>query len=234
MVHSTLGIVLITGLSILDGLINPASKSWIIEFYGERKIVDLIMYRLIAFRSSFGKVFVIINTDFGGFDPYMVSLFIRMFKGDPDNILISRTFRQEDLVGLLNELNLVKVLDEKILVLKYPYRFIPFDPRKYGEASRITGLLKRLVNNGWPVFLFNTVSRFGKTMPEGGTFHHHAVHVIVELKNIGKKLYKAVLRKHPFRPTGLSVLISTKQLYGRDTVIWVGQRRLSEWLSIKS
>jgi len=150
------------------------------------------------------------------------------------NIFVSRTFRQEDLVGLLNELNLVEIPDEKILVLKHPYRFVPFDPGKYSEASRITGLLKRLVNNGWTIFLFNTVSRFGKIMPEGGTFHHHAVHVIVELKNIGKNLCKAVLRKHPFKPTGLSVLISIKQLYGRDTVTWVGQRRLSERLSIKS
>ncbi|NPA99054.1 MAG: hypothetical protein GXO43_06705 [Crenarchaeota archaeon] len=216
---------MITGISIIDDALGPVPRHWMVEFYGDEKLVDLVMHYTVAYRSRYDTVYLVINTDFGGLDPYLVSRLARRLGGSIDNIMVSRAFRINDLIGVL------ETLEDAYgtLVVKYPFTFIPQSLGGYREAARIVGVLRRLTR-GLRIVLFNTRSRLGR-IAEGGKYHSHSVHVIAELRRRGDRGY-LVLRKYPGPREGLVSSFPLELLEGWGP--WGVQRRLTEWLSIGS
>ena len=216
---------MITGISIVDDALGHVPRHWMIEFYGDDRIVDLVMHYTVAFRSRYDTVYLVINTDFGGLDPYLVSRLTRRLGGSIDNIMVSRAFRTNDLIGVLETLENAS----GTLVVKYPFTFIAQSLRGYREATRIVGVLRRL-SGRLRVVLFNTKSRLGR-IAEGGKYHSHSVHVLVELRRRGDRGY-LYLRKYPGPREGLCSSFPLELLEGWGP--WGVQRRLTEWLSIGS
>jgi len=186
--------VKLTGITQLDELINPLRKDWIVEFYGEPGIVLPIMHYTLAYRSSNDTVYVVLNIEFGGIDTLYLVKLCRIFNCRLDNILISRSFNLDTTISILEELLNVS---NSLIILVYPYNYLPKDPVKYSEATRITGIINKISFSN-QVLLFNTISKHGYYRPEGGSLHHHLVKVIVKLTTRGK-LIVADLVKHPVK-----------------------------------
>lgn len=182
----------LTGLTQLDELVNPLYRHWIVELYGDQQVVLRILHYMVAYRSSVDKVYVLLNIEFGGLDTlYMVRL-CRIFNCRLDNIYVSRAFRLDDTARVLEDL---ADLSSSLVLLVYPYSYVPVDPSRYHEATRITGLVSKIATRN-QVVLFNATTRHGRYMPEGGSFHHHIVKVIVRLARRGGSII-AELIKHP-------------------------------------
>lgn len=180
------------GISQLDSLINPVYRHWIVELYGDQFPVLSLLHYAIAYRSSAEKVYVLFNVEFGGLDTLYLVKLCRVFDCRLDNVFVSRAFRLDDTVRILSEL---ADTSGSLILVVYPYSYVSRDPSRYHEATKITGLLLRAsVSN--QVLLFNTTTRHGRYMPEGGSFHHHAVKVIVKLTKQGSSII-AELVKHP-------------------------------------
>ncbi len=216
---------MITGARIIDDAIGPAPRHWIIEFYGDEKLVDLLMHHTVAYQSRRSTVYLVIDTDFGGLDPYLISRLSRRLGGNIDNIYVSRAFRINDLLGILSTLEDAR----GTLIVKYPFTFLPEGLSGYREAMRIVGALRRLTSR-LRIILFNSRSKLGRTA-EGGKYHSHSVHVLVELYRKGERAY-IVLRKYPGPREGLRMSFPLELLEGWGP--WGVQRRLTEWLSIGS
>ncbi|MEM0368719.1 MAG: hypothetical protein QW816_04820 [Desulfurococcaceae archaeon] len=190
----------VTGVKQIDELLNPLEKHWVIEFYGDFDIVTKVMHYTMVYRSSENTVYVVFNLEFGGIDtPYLIKL-CRIFNCKLDNILVSRAFRLNDTVKTLEDLASTR---NAVILLAFPYNYLPRDPAKYTEATKITGIIMKIATLNH-VMLFNTVSKYGNYMPEGGSFHHHVVKVMVKLKQ-KKGVILAELLKHPVKQYGRRV-----------------------------
>lgn len=184
----------LTGITQLDELVNPLRRDWIIEFYGEPRIVLTTMHYVLAYRSSSEIVYVVLNTEFGGVDTLYLVKLCRIFNCRLDNILVARSFDINSTVSILEELVSV---ENSLVIVVYPYNYLPRDPAKYSEATRITGIISKVsISN--QVLLFNSFSKYGYYRPEGGSLHHHLVKVIVKLTQKGR-LITAELVKHPVK-----------------------------------
>jgi len=146
----------------------------------------------------------------------------RIFECRMDNIMVSRSFRLNDTVKILEDLAAEK---DSVVVLVFPYNYLPSDPSKYSEATRITGLLTRIsVFN--QVVIFNTISRYGYFMPEGGSMHHHAVKIIVRMARRNGRIVSQIV-KHPVKSEGIRVF-SEKLL--ETGVVVNSSRSLLAWI----
>ncbi|MEM4976590.1 MAG: hypothetical protein QXT64_04620 [Desulfurococcaceae archaeon] len=212
----------LTGITQIDELIDPFCKHWITEIYGESTPVVSIMHYVMAYRSREDQVYVLLNLEFGGIDSLYLVKLCRIFNCNLENILVSRAFRLSETVKALEELSQVR---NSLILLVYPYNYVSVDPRKYHEATRITGLISKVASSN-QVVLFNAVTRYGKYMPEGGSFHHHVVKVIVRVIKRGNSLI-AELVKHPvkekhWRIIPLSVLKHPVREQGKTTILrWI-------------
>jgi hypothetical protein len=214
----------VTGLYPVDNLVGNIPRHWILEFYGEEKAVSSILHYVTAYRSRFGKVLVLLNKDFGGLDPYMVARLARILEGDSLKIDVSRGFRFSDTVEMLGEAAGGYGGYESVIIA-YPYYHMPRGFKGYSMATLVTGLTRRLVSSGRRVFLFNTVSRVGRWMPEGGNYHHHSVHVIVRVGRLKGNRIGARIVKHPSRPPGGMVSFRLDEIG-----FSVYQKPLTAWL----
>ena len=219
----------VTGHPQLDMLIGDVPWSWIIEFYGDEGILRYLLHHTLAYYSRHWKTLLFHTVDFGGIDPYLLQRLARIMKGSLENIHVSRGFRIGDVVAGLSSQSL---RNYDVVILAYPYFHIPGDPRSYGEASRITALIKRLSQTDKRIIIFNTRSKIGTYKPDGGSFHHHTVHVIVELVEKTSGWVTARLFKHPWKPAGARTFFRIREAGAEKP--WVVQHRLSEWLSIKN
>jgi len=220
----------ITGFKQIDMLIGVIPRDWIVEFYGDDKLVYLLLHYTLAYQSSFGKVLLFHTVDFGGLDPYLLQKLSKILHGDIDRVYISRGFRLGDVVeGLKNIMNRDYY---RCLILAYPYYHLLNDPSIYRVATMITGYIKKIAQSGKRVILFNSLSRFGKYYPDGGSYHHHTVHVIIRLIRRRNGRGVAEIFKHPWKPIGARTLFYIDNLVGWNN--WGGQRLLSEWLYIKN
>lgn len=216
----------LTGVKPLDELIEPAKRDWIIELYGDEKIVLDIAHYAMVFRSVYDEVYVILNIEFGGIEvPYLAKL-CRICDCNLDNVYISRAFRLQDTLSILQ--NLLQA-ENKTIIIIFPYSYLQLNPNSYTEATRITGIINRLSQTN-QVILFNTISRFGYKLPEGGSLHHHLVKVIVKLTRRNKWIV-AELIKHPAKPYGVRVF-SEKIL--ANPIPNVEQRTILEWIASKT
>ncbi len=214
----------LTGIYILDNLIGSIPKYWITEFYGDKGVIDSLLHYVTAYRSRFGRVLVLLNKDFGGLDPYTVTRLARVLGGDSLRIDVGRGFRFSDTIEILGEAGGMEGYESVMLV--YPYYHMPRGLKGYSLATRVTGLARELAVSGHLVFLFNTVSRMGGWMPEGGHYHHHSVHVIVRVDRLRNGRIGVRLVKHPSRPSGGLASFKLEGVIGGV----VAQRPLTAWL----
>ncbi|MEM1525919.1 MAG: hypothetical protein QW775_03455 [Ignisphaera sp.] len=216
----------LTGVKPLDELIEPAKRDWIIEIYGDEKNVLNIAHHAMVFRSIYNEVYVVLNMEFGGIEvPYLTKL-CRIYDCNLDNIYISRAFRLQDTLSILQ--SLLQAENETIIVI-FPYSYVQLNPNSYTEATRITGIISRLSQTN-QVILFNTISRFGYKLPEGGSLHHHLVKVIVKITRRNKWIV-AELIKHPIKPYGVRTF-SEKIL--ASPIPNAEQRTILEWIVSKT
>ncbi len=220
----------VTGFKQIDMLVGIIPRDWIVEFYGDEKLVHILLHHTLAYQSRFGKVLLYHTLDFGGLNPYLLQRLARILGGDIDEVMVSRGFRLGDVVEGLRSIEARD--DYRSLVLAYPYHHLSSNPMIYRVATEITGIIKRISSRGRRVILFNSVSRFGKYYPDGGNYHHHTVHVIIRLVRRRNGRGVAEVFKHPWKPRGSRTVFYVDSLIGWSR--WGGQRLLSEWLYIRS
>lgn len=184
----------LTGIAPLDELLIPLKRDWIIEFYGDEGIVLKIMHYTVAYRSVDEYVYVVLNKEFGGIDTLYLVKLCRLFNCRLDNILVSRSFNLDATINTLQEL---LNIENSLIVLVYPYSYLPRNPVEYSEATRITGIINKISFSN-QVLLFNSISKYGYHRPEGGSLHHHLVKVIIKLIPRGNTVV-AELIKHPVK-----------------------------------
>jgi hypothetical protein len=213
----------VTGIKQLDELLNPLDKHWITEFYGDFDLVLRVMHYTMVYKSSENTVYVVFNVEFGGIDTLYLVKLCRIFDCKLDNIVISRAFRLNDAVEILEDL---ASKNDSIVLLAFPYNYLPFNPAKYTEATRVTGIIAKIAAFN-QVILFNTVSKHGNHMPEGGSFHHHVVKVIVKLKQSRGVVY-AELLKHPVKQGGRRIFTEKTLDYPLHSL---KQRTILDWFT---
>lgn len=191
--------VKLTGIRQLDELANPLYRDWVIEFYGDPRTVLKIMHYVVAYRSSMERVYVLLNVEFGGIDTLYLVRLCRFLGCHLENVVVTRAFRLSETVEVLRDL--CYSVENSLIAVVFPYNYIPKDPLMYREATRITGLVQRASARNQLV-VFNTVTRHGRYMPEGGSFHHHLVKVIIRLVRSGSSVL-AELVKHPAKGRAL-------------------------------
>ncbi|MCD6323674.1 MAG: hypothetical protein J7L55_01000 [Desulfurococcales archaeon] len=208
-------------MPLIDRLASPVFTGWIVEYFGDWGVVNLLMHRVIAANAAGDGVAVVLVQDFGGFNPYLVRRFCMFFGTDFSKVVVSRAFKLEDALAALSA-----ALREGFsrVVVADPYLHLPQDPRRYWEATPLTAGLRALAQGGAEVAVFNRVSRFGSYRPEGGNFHHHSTHVMIRFRK-GRRGIRVDLVKHPLKPEE-TVYIDVKDIYlprSRPTLTkWVG------------
>ncbi|WP_440060096.1 hypothetical protein ACSU1N_02790 [Thermogladius sp. 4427co] len=190
--------MIITGVRPVDELLNPVGRYWSIEFYGDPFVLNYLFHRSLAVQSKYNDVYVVVSLEFGGIRTDLVESFCRILGCRLTAIRVSRAFKLGDVIKLLK--NLEDVNDSTIILL-YPYNYLREDPSTYYEATAISGLINKVSAHNI-VLIFNTKTRFGERMPEGGSMHHHVVKTILRLDRLGKNVL-AELVKHPAKPSGL-------------------------------
>lgn len=189
----------LTGIRQLDELASPLYRDWVVEFYGDPGIVLKVMHYMVAYRSGVERVYVLLNAEFGGIDTLYLVRLCRFFNCNLENVIVARAFRLSETVEALRDL--CYSVENSLVVVVFPYSYVPKDPAMYSEATKITGLVQRASGRNQLV-VFNTVTRHGRYMPEGGSFHHHLVKVIIRLVRRGSSIL-AELVKHPAKSGGL-------------------------------
>ncbi len=205
---------------VIDELINPVFRGWIVEYFGDWEVVSLLMHRVIAANSVGGGVAVILVQDFGGFNPYLVRRLCRAFGTDFGKVAVSRAFKHEDVLAVMDV-----ALREGFskVVVSNPYLHLPSKPEAYWRATPLTARLRALAQGGAEVAVFNRISRFGRLRPEGGNFHHHSTQVMVRLAR-GRVGVRVDLIKHPFKPGG-TAYVDLRDIYDPTP-----RTTLSKWL----
>ncbi len=213
---------MITCIELLDVFLQPLRREWILEFYGDREITQKLMHRVAACLSRYGDTYLYINQLFGGLNPYMLRRIARtIVNADLDRIYVSRGLRLEDFLKL--SIRHCRGFDSVVVVDPYLHT----DPAKgfLTQYTLVTSAIRRLSSQA-RVVVFNRVSRAGSYMPEGGSFHHHTVHVIVRSYLRGRSSCFELI-KHPAKDRG-ELCIDEKIIVEGDPV-WVGQHQLLEW-----
>jgi hypothetical protein len=212
----------VTGFKPLDELISPVEKHWSVEFYGDPSVLFSLIHYTVASRSSSNRVYLVHNVEFGGLNTPLLVRLCRIFECRMDNIMVSRSFRLNDTVKILEDLAAEK---DSVVVLAFPYNYLPKDPSKYCEATRVTGLLSKISAFN-QVVIFNTVSKYGYFMPEGGSMHHHAVKIIVRVTRRSGRVVAQIV-KHPVKNEGIRIF-SEKLL--ETGIVVDSSRSLLAWI----
>lgn len=181
-----------------------------------------MLHLAVAYRSRYEKVYLVIAQEFGGIRTDLLSRLCRLYDCSLDSIMIARAFSSYEVREILSRFE----EESASLVVAYPYSFLPRDPSGYWEATAISGLVMKASQRN-RVLVFNTLTKFGERLPEGGSMHHHVVKVIVRLAKRGNRVF-AELVKHPGKPHGALVVFHTKLL--EDLVLLEKRNTLLDWL----
>lgn len=184
-----------------------------------------MLHLAVAYRSRHERVYLVIAQEFGGIRTDLLLRFCRLYECSIGNIMVARAFSSYEVREALSGFG----WDGASLVIAYPYSFLPRDPSGYWEATAISGLIMKASQRS-RVIIFNTTTRFGERLPEGGSAHHHFVKVIVRLTRRGRRVL-AELVKHPGKPHGALAVFHTKLL--EDLVLLEKRRTLLDWLSAR-
>jgi len=213
----------VTGIPGLDRLVHPAPPGWIVEFYGDWRLVDLIAHHAAAQAAARGKTVIVHVQEFGGLNPYLLARLARARRGTPDNILIARAFRAADIPRLVGE---AARLGADTIIVYDPYLYTPRDPARHHTLTPITAAIRGAAQHATRILLFNRHTPQGRR-PRGGHYHHHTTHIITRITRWSKGI-AATLIKHPARATPATARIRMAEL--AVTMSWGGQRPLTEYL----
>lgn len=206
----------------LDDLLQPLPRTWSVEFYGDGRLLRGLLHRVAACRARYGPVAVALVQEFEGLDPYEVRRHARALGSSVDRVYVARAFRLEAVPGLIDS---VPATTSTVVVVD-PYLYSPLSPEGYSDLAPVTAAIRRAVARGVNVVVFNSPTRFGTGYrPEGGSFHHHSIHVIARVSRCGKRRLYVELVKHPHRPLGRVCVPESEVGYS-----WGGQPLLLEWL----
>ncbi len=214
------------GIKPLDELVNPTRRDWVVELYGDPRIILLLAHNIVVHRSLFGEVYLVLNIEFGGIDTLYLIKICRIRDCDLSRVFISRAFRTQDTVEILRSLEGSR---NRSVILVLPYNYLPQDPEKYYEATKITGLINKISLSN-TVIILNTITRFGSRNPEGGSLHHHLVKIILRIIEKDQWII-AELIKHPAKPVSEKKIFSKKIL--SNPVHTTSQRTILEWVREK-
>jgi hypothetical protein len=201
----------ISGIGIIDRLLEPLRREWVVEFFGDRRLTSYLMHHLVAFNGSKGRVYLILAQEFGGLRTDLISALCRVYGCLPSNVIVARAFSSDDVKDALRRLS-DDGLEEGVAVLAYPYNYLPNDPQGYSQASEISGLIMKATLRH-RLTILSTVTKFGDVMPEGGSLHHHIVKVIVKVFRSGGRAVAEIV-KHPAKRAGARAYIHVKLLDG--------------------
>lgn len=190
----------VTGFKPLDELISPVERHWIVEFYGDPSVLIPLIHYTITSQSASNSVYLVNNIEFGGLDTPLLVRLCRIFNCRMDNIMVSRSFRLNDTIRILEDLAATR---DSVIVLAFPYNYLSKDPLKYSDATRITGLMSKISSSN-QVIVFNTISKYGYFMPEGGSMHHHIVKIIVRIARKNGRIVSQII-KHPVKSLGTRI-----------------------------
>ncbi len=209
-----------TGVRALDEMVGALP---FVEFFGDWEAVKLLLHRFIVEHS--GALEILITQEFGALDTTTLRRLGRNLGVRPEATL-SRSFSLQSTVELLRG---ALATEASVAAVVDPYLYAPSDPSGYGELTPITAALRALGGRK-AVAVFNRISRFGRRAPEGGTYHHHSIPVIVEL-SANAAAVSARIVKHPSLPPR-RVLFSYAEIYG-ERVRGPGQQtRLTAWTGL--
>lgn len=192
------------------------------EFYGDHAVTSYMLHLAVAYRSRYERVYLVVAQEFGGIRTDLLLRLCRLYECSIGNIMVSRAFSSHEVRESLGG----SEWGEASLVIAYPYSFLPRYPSGYWEATAISGLIMRASQRS-RVIIFNTTTRFGERLPEGGSAHHHFVKVIVRLTRRGRRVF-AELVKHPGKPHGALAVFHTKLL--EDLALLEKRGTLLDWL----
>jgi len=212
----------ITCSRAIDAFVGDLRRPWALEFYGNPRIVQSLMHRSIACLSRKGRVAVALIQEFGGLDPYLIGRYARMLGSTTRNILVARAFKLESVPHLLS------TLPEGTghLVVVNPYLYAPDSPLDYHLLTPVSASIKKALDSGLNVLVFNTPTRYGGGyLPEGGNLHHHLLQVIVKVGRCRRTGILLETVKHAFRPPSRACVS-----FAEVGISWGGQRPLLEWL----
>ncbi|MCX8186687.1 MAG: hypothetical protein N3G48_06230 [Sulfolobales archaeon] len=214
----------VTGLKVLDSLVEPLMKFWGVEFYGDCSVTSYVLHHTLAFRSRYEDIHLIIAQEFGGIRTDVLTKLCRIYDCVLTKVRVVRVFSNSELREVLSGM---VGLNAGLVVVAYPYNYLPKDPYRYFEATSVSGLLRRIMQEN-ELLIFNNFTRFGNLMPEGGSLHHHMMKVVVMLRKHGSKVC-ATLLKHPAKPSGATKVFNAKLL--EDLVLLARGKTLLEWSS---
>ena len=209
--------VLSTGVQALDRMIGGLS---FVEFFGEWEAIRILLHRFIVEHS--GELEILLTQEFGALDTIALRRLGKNLGVKPEAVL-SRSFSLQSTIEFLrgavtSTVPVVAVVD--------PYLFAPKGAEGYGDLTPITAALRELGLKK-SVAVFNRRSQFGRGLPEGGTYHHHSVPVLVEVTATPSALSARIV-KHPSSPPD-RVLFSYAEVYGTRTAGPGKQTLLTEW-----
>ncbi len=206
-----------TGVRALDEMIGDLP---FVEFFGDWEVVKLLFHRFIVEHS--GEIEVLLTQEFGALDTTALRRLSRNLGVRPEASL-SRSFSLQSTVELIRG---ALATEPPVAAVVDPYLYAPSDPSGYGALTPVTSALRELGGRK-AVAVFNRVSRFGRRTPEGGTYHHHSIPVIVEL-SASPSVLGARIVKHPSSPPR-RVLFSYAEVYGTPVRGPGQQTRLTAW-----
>jgi hypothetical protein len=214
------GVLHLSCVKAIDCLLEPLEPGWIVEFYGAWDLIYLLAHRSIACLSAMDDVYVYINQLFGGLDPFLLRRLTKILGGDLSRIYFSRGLKLEDLESFSQNYSL-----EGYLIVIDPYLHSNPNSTGFEIYTKITSWIRRM-GNSKNIVVFNRVTRYGSQKPEGGSFHHHSVHIMMRISRRRFGIYGELI-KHPARPNARAAF-TIEDLYGGGGR-WVGRRHLLEW-----
>ncbi|BFI76841.1 hypothetical protein [Sulfurisphaera ohwakuensis] len=144
-----------TGFAFLDEIIE---KDQIVEFFSpDEELLRIFYHRVIALSSP---VYVVVVSERGGLDPYLVKRFQRIFSNE-EEVYIRRAFKAEDV-----PLTIESMGDDDLIIID------PYHHKK--EYTRIVAAIRKGKGRK---FLFSFLDR----EREGSIFGSHTAHSIIKI-----------------------------------------------------
>ena len=234
-----------TGIGDLDGLIDGVAEGLFYLFYGDQRVLDAIVYRLIVNctlpidRGGFqAKGVYFNNTDYYTgktiLNPSEVGCVAKQLSVDPQtvlsNIYVAAAYNEQRQIIVARKITELLNRDHEIkLVIAHNLtRFLTSskNPRRSGQIiKQVVGLLYQASSKANAALVATGDATAGIRgsipKPAGGSYLRHVASIITYLKIERRGSVKAYLLKHPYKETPISVAFTFTEggvdLMGRIT-----------------
>ncbi|ARM75249.1 hypothetical protein [Acidianus manzaensis] len=180
--------MLTTGFASIDKII---SKDEIVEFYSSSNVLIPFYHRVIALSAP---VFVVIVSERGGLDPYLIKRFQHVFSTHGE-VYLRRAFKPEDVPPTIESMN----GHDLIIIDPYHHR------KNYNEI--ISSIRKLKI--GTKKFIFSFMDR----EKEGSIFGLHSTHSLIKIER-EKGGFRFIIKKS-ITTKEMEIPSSIWNLYGK-------------------